>query len=161
MATILKNRERKAYICNRLTNWDEIRYGGAYLCTLRTYGQLEFRTFKNWTWRTVAIFKKCKSAISGQWFDILSQNLAQWCTEVVWVWFPTTSNACTSCSIMHLASEAITQTKTAAATLILQCHQPDCFRAHRCSSQNWSQLAGQVIAAQLRDPDTVNLTSKY
>jgi len=79
----LTNRIRP-YICNNLTDCREVWHGKSYWPS-EPYWQLKFQSFKHPKWRTVAILKNRKLAISTQRLDRLARNSisVRWCTLVL------------------------------------------------------------------------------
>ena len=69
---------KSPYLCNRLTDFDEIWYSDAYW-PLTADKPLKFRIFENPKWRRPPFWKITKIAISLQRFDRSLRNLVCWC----------------------------------------------------------------------------------
>ena len=83
MAAILKKSVKSPYICNRLTDFDEIWYSEAYW-SLTADLLLKFRIVENPRWRRPPSWKITKIAIFPQRFDRSLWNLMCWCKMGPW-----------------------------------------------------------------------------
>ena len=83
--------ENRPYLLNGLTNLREIWYGDAYWAS-KWDRKLKFPTFENPRWRTVAILKRWKIAISQLRFEQFRQKSARrrirpsWASQPLIIW---------------------------------------------------------------------------
>ena len=74
---------KSPYLCNRLTDFDEIWYSDAYWPHTADLS-LKFRIFENPKWRRPPSWKITKIAISPQRFDRSLWILVRWCKMCPW-----------------------------------------------------------------------------